>query len=146
MVLPFRKLYWFFIRPKTLGVKGLIEHDAEFLMIRNTYGKMHWTFPGGGVKHSETPLDAVRREIQEEVGIILGEVNALGSYFNIKEHKRDTVYCFYSRVTSGEVEIDPTEVAEAAWFSPDNFPAIISPAVPKVLSLYREKATAMPHN
>ncbi len=88
---PFRRFYWFLARPKTYGVKCLIEHHGQLLMIRNTYGHMHWTFPGGGVRRGETLQAAIRREVMEEVEITLREPTYLGSYFNVKEYKRDTV-------------------------------------------------------
>src|SRR5947208_16401491 len=50
-----RVVYWFVFRPNTQGVKCLIEHDGRWLMIRNSYGKGHWTFPGGAIGRHETP-------------------------------------------------------------------------------------------
>ncbi len=35
--------------------------------------------PGGGVEEGESPEDAVRREIQEELGIALTDIRALGA-------------------------------------------------------------------
>ncbi len=139
---PFRKLYWFVVRPRTYGVKCLIECDGKLLLIRNTYGKMHWTFPGGGVGRNELPEAAVRREVVEEVGIQLGEVVYLGHYFNIKEHKRDTVYCSYVHVTNSTFALDAVEIQEAAWFRADALPQPLSPAVTKVLALHRSKSSA----
>ncbi|MEK7195749.1 MAG: NUDIX domain-containing protein, partial [Patescibacteria group bacterium] len=69
IVHPLMRFYWFLVHPKTSGVKCLIEHDGKFLVIRNTYGEMHWTLPGGGIKKGESPEQAVLREVKEEVRI-----------------------------------------------------------------------------
>lgn len=45
---PILKIYWFIFRPKTYGVKVILRCGGKFLLIRNSYGKKHWTFPGGG--------------------------------------------------------------------------------------------------
>ena len=39
--------------------------------------------PGGGVEEGESPEDAVRREIQEELGITLQEIRALGTIHHV---------------------------------------------------------------
>ena len=133
---PFRKCYWFIFRPKTLGVKCLIECDSKFLMIRNTYGLKHWTFPGGGVHQGETPEKAARRETQEEVGIIAKELILIGEYQSTRQYKRDTVHCFYGKVQNDFFKIDNNEVLEAGWFAISDIPVMRSFAVAEVLNLY----------
>jgi len=37
-----------------------------------------WQFPQGGIKHGETPLQAMFRELEEEIGLQRGHVKILG--------------------------------------------------------------------
>ena len=37
-----------------------------------------WQFPQGGIKHGETPLDAMYRELEEEIGLQRRHVRILG--------------------------------------------------------------------
>ncbi len=41
-------------------------------------GQSGWQFPQGGVNPGETPMDAMYRELQEEVGLERGQVELLG--------------------------------------------------------------------
>ena len=136
---PIRTAYWFIFRPRTTGVKCLVEYDGTFLMIRNTYGHARWTFPGGGVQRGESPEHAARRETHEEVGIMPTAVVPIGSYFSTRQYKRDTVHCFYAKIDTDRFKIDNMEVAEAAWFSQKHIPEIRSLAVDEVLNLYQLK-------
>jgi ADP-ribose pyrophosphatase YjhB (NUDIX family) len=133
--LPIRKIYWFIFSPKTYGVKALIEHNGKFLMIRNSYGFKYWTFPGGGKKKDETPEAGARREAKEEVDVSLGNLVFLGTYFSRRQHKRDTVYCFYGRVNNDFFQIDNEEVEEGRWFGLEEMPEFRSAAVDEVLAL-----------
>lgn len=137
---PFYLTYWFIFRPKTKGVKVLIECNDSFLFIKNTYhpGRIsNWTLPGGGIDKDELPLDAARREVREEVGIELNNLKFLGTFFTTQFYKRDTVYCFHARVRNVHYILDPVEVAEARWFSKDALPEPLAPNVRKALDLYR---------
>lgn len=40
----------------------------EYLLVRNRNGR-HWGFPKGRIEEGETPQEAARREVAEEVGI-----------------------------------------------------------------------------
>ncbi|OFZ10214.1 MAG: hypothetical protein A3D92_22165 [Bacteroidetes bacterium RIFCSPHIGHO2_02_FULL_44_7] len=137
---PFRTAYRFIFRPKTTGVKCLVEHNGKFLMIRIAYGHKHWTFPGGGVDRGELPEIAAKREVREEVGIEVEKVTPIGEYFNTRHYSKDTVYCFYSKVASDYFSIDNNEVAEARWFSLSEIPAMQSFAVREVLNLYAKRS------
>lgn len=137
IIRPFRKAYWYVVRPKTYGVKVLIEHDGKFLFIRNSYGKKLWTFPGGGKNKKETPQEAAHREALEEVGINLSESRHLGDYTSTRQHKRDTVHCFHAVVSDPTHSIDEDEVEEAQWFHSSNIPEPQSFAISEVLRLYK---------
>lgn len=130
-----RRLYWFAFRPRTFGVKCLIEHNGRWLMIRNSYGRGHWTLPGGKVGRGEDPRTAAMREVHEEVGIDLDDVRAIGDYYTTREHKRDTVYCFVARVASPAHTIDEGEIAEAAWFATSKLPSFRAPSVDRILAM-----------
>lgn len=130
-----RRVYWFLFRPKTTGVKCVVTNAGRWLMIRNSYGRGHWTFPGGAVDRGEEPATAAAREVHEEVGIALASVTPLGDYFSDREYKRDTVYCFTANVDAWDFTIDPAEIAEATWIDPDALPEFRAPSVDRIVAM-----------
>jgi len=112
------RIYWFFIRPKTKGVKAIIFNpDNKILMVRLTYYPNTWTFPGGGVDANEKPEDAILRECKEEVGIKLEDVNFITSLNFNHEYKKDTLFVYKAKVNRLDFTIDRREVVEANWFN-----------------------------
>jgi ADP-ribose pyrophosphatase YjhB (NUDIX family) len=107
-------------------------------MIRNSYGFRYWTFPGGGKKKNETPEAAARREAKEEVDVSLRDLVYLGTYFSRRQHKRDTVYCFYGKADNNFFQIDNEEVEEARWFGLEEVPKSHSVSVEEVFALYKK--------
>jgi 8-oxo-dGTP pyrophosphatase MutT (NUDIX family) len=130
-----RTAYRFVFRPRTRGVKCVVEHDGRWLMIRNTYGHKYWTLPGGGVKRRESPADAARREVGEEVGVTLHDIEPIGQYFSRRHYSKDTVYCFRARVDSADHRIDGKEILEAKWIAPDAIPGSHGAAVDEILQM-----------
>jgi len=144
IIYPIARFYWFLFRPQSQGVKCVIEHNGNVLMIRNAYTRINqWTFPGGGVKKNESPEDAIKREVAEETGINVLELNKLGQFFTTQEYKEDRVHCFYATTKDMETTKDHAEIQEIKWFPVNEIPNSIAPSVTKVLKLFRESNMSM---
>ena len=67
-------------RPVTdVAVGVLIAADGRFLLTSRPAGKVYagyWEFPGGKLEAGETAEQALRRELQEEIGITIGAAQA----------------------------------------------------------------------
>lgn len=58
-----------------VAVGVLIAPDGRFLLTSRPPGKVyagHWEFPGGKLEPGETVEQALRRELQEEIGVTIG--------------------------------------------------------------------------
>ena len=63
-----------------ISAKALILDDQKrFLLVKEDNGL--WELPGGGIDHGDTPLETIKREIKEEMGIDVLEINPKIQYF-----------------------------------------------------------------
>lgn len=63
---------------------ALADNDGRWLMHRRPEDKHHgglWEFPGGKVEPGEVPVNALIREIEEELGIALDPAALTPAYF-----------------------------------------------------------------
>jgi ADP-ribose pyrophosphatase YjhB (NUDIX family) len=140
LLYPILRLYWRVLRPDVLGVRCLVEHEGRVLLIRNPYGRMKWDLPGGGVRRGERPEEAARREVREEVGVVLSGLRALGRYTGTEFYDRDTVVCFYARAPGAALKPRRAEVYEEGWFEWGRLPEPLSREASKIIGLYRAAA------
>lgn len=64
------------LRPSARGL--LVDRDRRILLAEFVLPNLHlWAVPGGGIEPGETSLEALRRELREEVGLVLDEDPAL---------------------------------------------------------------------
>lgn len=110
------QIYWFIFRPIYRGAKIVLTHNNKMLMIRHTYGGYYWTFPGGKINKKETPEEAVKREVLEELNIEIDQPILTGLFPLNNEYKKDTIYCFWAELDRQDFKIDLSEIAEAKWF------------------------------
>lgn len=90
----------FFLRPQTKGAYVAVWQDEKVLLIRNSY-KPAYTLPCGGIEKGETPKDAARRELMEEVGLNLPIDVFLRIYetINYTEFKQDHITLYEVQLT-----------------------------------------------
>lgn len=126
---------------KTYGVRILIMHQDKVVLVRHWYNGLHVP-PGGGVKKGETPEYAAIREIKEETGLHVKQLDyLLGVYSNTKEGKNDTVYCFVVHLKE-----EPTfskkfniEISSIGLFDIADLPQSVSVATRQRLVEYKNK-------
>jgi ADP-ribose pyrophosphatase YjhB (NUDIX family) len=123
-----RRAYWFVVRPRSVGVLGLVlDEERRILLVEQTY-RDGWYLPGGGVRRKEGLDEALRRELREEVGIEPTEAPRLhGVYWNFAESKSDYVAVFvverWERRPARSMEI-----ARDAFYATGELPEDTSPA------------------
>ena len=112
--------YYKLFRPRTSGVKVVIEDERsrDILLVRHCYGNREvWHIPGGGYwPRWETPEQAARREVREELSLELGALTHLGEYRTDKLGNRDTAQIFSTTVRDPAICVGP-EIAEYRWAS-----------------------------
>jgi ADP-ribose pyrophosphatase YjhB (NUDIX family) len=120
------RTYWFVFRPRVVGVKCVVTHEDDVLLVRHTYGNRAWDLPGGTVRRRELPRDAAEREMHEELGRRFGDWISLGELFVNTNHHDDNLHLFQARVHDRKLDLNLTELAEAAWFPRDALPNDLS--------------------
>ncbi len=120
------------------GAIGVIERAGRYLMIQRAAGLVragYWCLPGGHVEPGETSRDAVRRELAEELGLVVEPVERLGS-LRVHTSRRYVLAVWRVRVVRGEMVINPKEIAAVAWQGADEIRQL-SPALPSNLDVLK---------
>lgn len=138
---PLAQCYWFIVRPKTCGVKCILIHENQTLLIRHTYGSQLYSAVGGGIKAGENPEAAIKREIYEEVGLTVHNLHQVGTIIWDAENKHDTITVFVASTDSTVLTIDQAEIMEATWFEITDLPDDLSPLLQRYLSLAGIRST-----
>ncbi len=97
--------------------------DGRALLARNArWPTAMYSCLAGFVEPGESVEDAVRREVLEEVGIEVGDLEYFGSQPWPFPHS--LMLGFHARYHAGDIKVDGEEIAEARWFAPDELPDI----------------------
>ena len=78
-------------------------------------------FPAGGLESGEDPLEAARRELREEAGLVADEWVFLGSFFSSPGFLHEELHAFLARgLTPAEQDLDEDEDIETVWVGLDD--------------------------
>lgn len=79
------------------------------------WGPTRFSTLAGFAEPGESLEDSVRREVLEEAGVVVGEVQWFGS--QAWPFPSSLMLGFFGRATSTEITVDPVELADARWFT-----------------------------
>ncbi len=100
-----------------------VTRDKEILLARSAHFPQGlFSVLAGFVEPGETIEECVGREVKEEVGVTVGNIRYFGS--QPWPFPNSLMLGFTAEYVAGELELDPTEIAEAGWFRADSLPNI----------------------
>jgi NAD+ diphosphatase len=108
------------------AVITIVERGDEVLLARGTrFPRPFYSALAGFVEPGESLEECVRREVREEVGIELGEIRYFGS--QPWPFPNSLMIGFHADYASGELVLDPAEIADAGWYRADALPLVPPP-------------------
>ena len=131
-------------RPVTdVAVGVLMASDGAFLLTSRPEGKAYagyWEFPGGKLEAGETVEQALRRELQEEIGITIGAAQPWRE--KLVDYPHALVRLHFCKVFDWSGDLHMREGQQCAW---EHLPVRCEPVVPgtiPVLEWLAEEAAA----
>jgi 8-oxo-dGTP diphosphatase len=114
-----------------VAVGVLVRADGAFLLTSRPVGKPYagyWEFPGGKLEAGESVEQALRRELDEELGITIGEAQAWKT--EMVDYPHALVRLHFCKVFTWSGELQMREAQSFAW---QQLPVTVSPVLPGTL-------------
>jgi 8-oxo-dGTP diphosphatase len=129
--------------PVDEAVGVLIDGDGRFLMTSRPAGKVyadHWEFPGGKLEAGETVAQALRRELNEELGIDIGQAHPW--QVEMVDYPHALVRLHFCKVYEWAGEFEMREGQAMAW---EQLPVQVRPVLPGTIPVLRWFAEERQH-
>src|SRR5690242_3087179 len=105
----------------TTVVAGIMVRDGRILICRRRADQAHplkWEFPGGKVEAGESPENALRRELQEELGIEADSPSEITRY-TFAYPGKNAILLIFLLVSTWKGEVENRIFETMAWETPE---------------------------
>lgn len=117
---------------ETPRARAVVIHNKKILLLKNWIGSQRWTLPGGGVKKGEFPKEAIKRELFEELNLVINPKDLKRILRTKQVEESDSYPVFVFQVLSVkhlEFTVKKPEIIEAKWFELAALPEDLHPIV-----------------
>jgi 8-oxo-dGTP diphosphatase len=111
-----------------VAVGVLLQADGHFLLTSRPEGKVYagyWEFPGGKLETGESVEQALRRELQEELGITIGAAQLWKT--QMVDYPHALVRLHFCKVWDWQGDLQMREAQSHAW---QLLPVAVTPVLP----------------
>jgi 8-oxo-dGTP diphosphatase len=111
-----------------VAVGVLMQANGQFLLTSRPEGKVYagyWEFPGGKLEAGETVEEALRRELQEELGIVIGQAQIWKT--QMVDYPHALVRLHFCKVWDWQGDLQMREAQSYAW---QQLPVDVVPVLP----------------
>jgi 8-oxo-dGTP diphosphatase len=111
-----------------VAVGVLVRADGAFLLTSRPLGKVYagyWEFPGGKLEAGESVEQALRRELQEELGITIGAVTPW--HVEMVDYPHALVRLHFCKVFDWSGDLQMREAQDFSW---EQLPVSVQPVLP----------------
>jgi NAD+ diphosphatase len=117
----------FFPRINPCAIMLVVDGDKVLLARSSRFKSNFYSCLAGFIEVGETAEDTVRREVREEVGVEIENIR----YFKSQSwpFPSQLMLGFIVDYKSGEIVIEPEEIAEANWYHVNDLPTVPSSAI-----------------
>jgi 8-oxo-dGTP diphosphatase len=118
-----------------VAVGVLIDGQGRFLLTTRPPGKVYagyWEFPGGKFEPGETLEQALRRELQEELGITIGTPQPWQE--EVFDYPHALVRLHFCKVFDWQGDFEMREGQAMAW---QTLPVVVTPVLPGTVPVLR---------
>ena len=130
-----------------VGASVIVEDSKERILLQLRSDNNCWGYPGGSVELDEVVMEAAKRDLFEETGLIAKKLELFGIYSGKETHyiypngdevsNVDIVYL--CKDYEGILIESNEEVKQLKWFSYNELPNNISPPVKKPIMDWQDK-------
>ncbi len=103
------------------GGVAVIEQDGKHLLIKQSKKKPlggQWRHPGGSFKKGEIPVEGIKRELLEEIGLEIEVLDNEPVHIENIDYGPGYFGFYKAKITGGVFKIDKDEIEDYGWFSP----------------------------